>query len=480
MNNRAAFIDFCQGLLNMDPFLRWTPQQARLHPFITGEKWTKPWTVSDSMSTTETFFDIENQPSGAMQQAAVNATSPTPSADPKRPYGGLVQTPQKSTGAFRDAATYNQHLAQQQAFTAQQAAAAQAAQNVYRNPYVQQQPPQPPSAQSTSVAYNNQSASSSASYNSSHHRLTHHSSHGQLNAAATNSHSQYSGAGGFSTQQLNAPSNTYQSTTRTRSNTINHMVDNIPPALARLQHMNQDVIGGRKALTPVLKRDDALREWERRQQGGKASAAQPYPQLELLQQQAEMAAAQGLANWATYSNQPHMPTRYQAPSSNLSHSYSNMAVDDDRREAVMSNVRQAARSDNGMYSSGTNVIPSPPQTYASNSTTTGNRYAATYAQQTPTSPFDSLERRPDMGALYAPMQPDQYGPYNPASSQPGSQAGASRQVAAPAQSVPPSFYGASVVPAGQQQPGQRGFNPTDVPPMSTKDSRRKSGMDLWS
>ena len=46
MNNRASFIDFCQGLLNMNPRERWTPQQARQHPFITGEKWTKPWTVS--------------------------------------------------------------------------------------------------------------------------------------------------------------------------------------------------------------------------------------------------------------------------------------------------------------------------------------------------------------------------------------------------------------------------------------------------
>ncbi len=43
--NRAAFIDFCQGLLNLDPLYRWTPQQARLHPFITGEKFTKPFVV---------------------------------------------------------------------------------------------------------------------------------------------------------------------------------------------------------------------------------------------------------------------------------------------------------------------------------------------------------------------------------------------------------------------------------------------------
>ncbi|EKM80676.1 hypothetical protein AGABI1DRAFT_36909 [Agaricus bisporus var. burnettii JB137-S8] len=45
MANRAAFIDFCQGLLNLNPVTRWTPQQARMHPFITGEKFTKPFVV---------------------------------------------------------------------------------------------------------------------------------------------------------------------------------------------------------------------------------------------------------------------------------------------------------------------------------------------------------------------------------------------------------------------------------------------------
>ena len=52
MNNRMAFIDFVQGLLNMNPIERWSPQQARLHPFITGEKWTKPWTVSRVLRST--------------------------------------------------------------------------------------------------------------------------------------------------------------------------------------------------------------------------------------------------------------------------------------------------------------------------------------------------------------------------------------------------------------------------------------------
>ena len=45
LNARASFIDFCQGLLNMNPLERWSPQQARQHPFITGEKFTKPFVV---------------------------------------------------------------------------------------------------------------------------------------------------------------------------------------------------------------------------------------------------------------------------------------------------------------------------------------------------------------------------------------------------------------------------------------------------
>jgi serine/threonine protein kinase len=44
--NRAAFIDFVQGLLNLNPIERWSPQQARLHPFITGEKFIRPYVVS--------------------------------------------------------------------------------------------------------------------------------------------------------------------------------------------------------------------------------------------------------------------------------------------------------------------------------------------------------------------------------------------------------------------------------------------------
>ncbi|CAI9636031.1 unnamed protein product [Alternaria burnsii] len=43
MSNRAAFIDFAQGLLNLNPLERWTPAQAKLHPFITQAKFTGPF-----------------------------------------------------------------------------------------------------------------------------------------------------------------------------------------------------------------------------------------------------------------------------------------------------------------------------------------------------------------------------------------------------------------------------------------------------
>lgn len=483
MNNRASFIDFCQGLLNMNPIERWSPQQARMHPFITGEKWSKPWTPA-------------GQPSQQMSPPA--STGP----DPKRPYGGLVPSQPKGTRAYQDAASYNQHLAQHQAYTAQAQAASQAAQNVYRNPYITPtnsqtnstytSPPENASANATAHASfpSQQQLAPSSSQQTSHRSLTHQSSHGQLNVN-TNVAYAVAGGGGFGSQahmSPTAPANSYYSGTRNRSNTINPMMDNIPPALARLQHMNQDVIGGRKALTPVLKRDDAMREWERRQ-AGKPAAAQPYPQLEFLQQQAELAAAQGYTSWGH--SGPSARYQQQQPTSSLAHSHypsNSMVVDEDRREAILSNVRSAARADpsNNLFSATSNVIPSPPQTYASNSTTTGNRFAATYSQQqqqqqTPTSPFDSLDRRTDIGTLYVPMQPDQFGPYNQTAA-PTQHGNATRQPAPPAHAVPPSFYGA--VPPNNNNSQQRNPFATDSLPnsqgqASVKDSRRKSGMDLW-
>ncbi|KAJ5273497.1 hypothetical protein N7478_008622 [Penicillium angulare] len=43
LNNRVAFIDFVRGLLSINPLERWSPQQAKLHPFITQQKFTGPF-----------------------------------------------------------------------------------------------------------------------------------------------------------------------------------------------------------------------------------------------------------------------------------------------------------------------------------------------------------------------------------------------------------------------------------------------------
>ncbi|RAK96996.1 putative protein kinase Yak1 [Aspergillus ibericus CBS 121593] len=43
LNNRIAFIDFVRGLLTINPLERWSPQQAKLHPFITQQKFTGPF-----------------------------------------------------------------------------------------------------------------------------------------------------------------------------------------------------------------------------------------------------------------------------------------------------------------------------------------------------------------------------------------------------------------------------------------------------
>jgi dual specificity protein kinase YAK1 len=100
----------------------------------------------------------------------------------------------------------------------------------------------------------------------------------------------------------NPPPNSYYPASRNRSNTINQM-DVIPPALARLTHMSMPDPSGHRNLTPVLNRgDDPYREWERRQAGGGGGGGHSknssmhqtsYPQLEYLQEQAELAAMGG-------------------------------------------------------------------------------------------------------------------------------------------------------------------------------------------
>jgi dual specificity protein kinase YAK1 len=82
MANRTSFIDFAQGLLNLNPLERWTPNQAKLHPFITQAKYTGPFVPPMTMRTgsnrspapgvqeQQRFEGMSKQRAQAQQQAA--------------------------------------------------------------------------------------------------------------------------------------------------------------------------------------------------------------------------------------------------------------------------------------------------------------------------------------------------------------------------------------------------------------------------
>jgi dual specificity protein kinase YAK1 len=72
MNNRVAFIDFVRGLLNINPLERWSPQQAKLHPFITQQKYTGPFVPPMNLKSSS----INRSPApGTQQQQQAEALS---------------------------------------------------------------------------------------------------------------------------------------------------------------------------------------------------------------------------------------------------------------------------------------------------------------------------------------------------------------------------------------------------------------------
>ncbi|KAJ3296740.1 dual specificity protein kinase yak1 [Borealophlyctis nickersoniae] len=91
MQSRIAFIDFLQGLLSLNPFERWSPQQAKLHPFITGlpmttARWAPPGIGSPSVKSTTPIPDAsaaEDAPRGTRPRASTISSA-----------AGLETTPQ--------------------------------------------------------------------------------------------------------------------------------------------------------------------------------------------------------------------------------------------------------------------------------------------------------------------------------------------------------------------------------------------------
>jgi serine/threonine protein kinase len=51
---RRAFVHFLSGLLASDPAERWTPEQARMHPFIKGDPFDGTFTPDSPAKTRPT------------------------------------------------------------------------------------------------------------------------------------------------------------------------------------------------------------------------------------------------------------------------------------------------------------------------------------------------------------------------------------------------------------------------------------------
>ncbi|KAF3938344.1 hypothetical protein ABW19_dt0200039 [Dactylella cylindrospora] len=74
MNNRVAFIDFVRGLLNINPLERWSPQQAKLHPFITQQKFTGPFVPPMNLKTSSSSVGLPKSPHPQVNTAQVQGS----------------------------------------------------------------------------------------------------------------------------------------------------------------------------------------------------------------------------------------------------------------------------------------------------------------------------------------------------------------------------------------------------------------------
>ncbi|MBW0528301.1 hypothetical protein O181_068016, partial [Austropuccinia psidii MF-1] len=225
--NRIAFIDFVKGLLNINPIERWSPQQARLHPFILGETLREPYVPmplksnnfgQSSNTTTANRTNELNQKShtsnspmdlqpssqsisNSNQNNQNNSSGPNESTSVKRPYGGLPTAPVRSGQKVYDAAAYSQLQAQQQVINAQalamrqhQSQAAQQSQNPYALPQDNRSNLVQPSSQSNPQQQSQHHPSTTHQHQYSSNRLSSSSQHplGSATSATINiPHSYY-------------------------------------------------------------------------------------------------------------------------------------------------------------------------------------------------------------------------------------------------------------------------------------------------
>lgn len=103
MNNRIAFIDFVRGLLNINPLERWSPQQAKLHPFITQQKYTGPFVPpmnlkSSSLNRSPAPGTHQQQQAEAISKQRAQAAQATANSAAQGAYNSLPAAQYPQTG----------------------------------------------------------------------------------------------------------------------------------------------------------------------------------------------------------------------------------------------------------------------------------------------------------------------------------------------------------------------------------------------
>jgi dual specificity protein kinase YAK1 len=190
MANRTAFIDFAQGLLNLNPLERWTPNQAKMHPFITQAKFTAPFVPPMTLRTG-------------------SSRSPAPGVQEQQRFEGLAK----------------QRAAQAQQQVIQHQAQVQAQNAAYNNMQMNQYAAQTPQTQAPNM-YNNM-------YSPNHQGAPPpYPSQGNYGQQMNIMQPQQA------PRQYNQPQNLYaQATTRAgrqRATTMDQQQSGIPPALQRV------------------------------------------------------------------------------------------------------------------------------------------------------------------------------------------------------------------------------------------------------
>jgi len=149
MTNRLAFIDFVRGLLSINPLERWSPQQAKLHPFITQQKFTGPFVPPMHLKTSSS---TKSPAPGVRQQQEAELVSKQRAQAAQAQAQAQAQTAQAQA---HQSAAHNTYAANVQMGQYGQSGLAQTP-PVYNSMYTPHQQAAPPPYPAQSAGYGHQ------------------------------------------------------------------------------------------------------------------------------------------------------------------------------------------------------------------------------------------------------------------------------------------------------------------------------------